>query len=1201
MSESIRRSRPFALLLIVVGLLGLLWGGQSARQASGQINPKAWNALPSDPAGECGAEAGRDGTESAWMVTGGYLHLRLCLADTPGWSKGVTDWTPARYKWWIQVGGQSFMLLLEDATLDSSPQGSGVVSDGAGDLTLIPDLNGDDRLDDDWGSGAGSPAPYLSNGKGHPLWRRAWSVSSGANQMATMGSTRDIGFSLGQASCGPTVEIYVNLLLLGPSAIPCVRWATDPESANLDSGSSCDSGPRMVCLNQINDATPVPPSATPFVPPAPATATAIPPTATAIPPTATAIPPSATAVPPSATAVPPTATTVPATVVAATATDQAPSPTATRIIVPPSATPVVNATATPPPLPATATSVIPTARPSQTPPANLTPVPPPWMTGTPFPTPPGTWPTATPVSGVLVGDLNSCALEVDSTGQSPRPFPLPLTAYAQQVNVSGQPIAGQVYMATSPATGSCAYFAGLPSGTYRTWYSGVPSNYTLYPGTPQSQYVQVLPYPAPCAQSAFRYTLCGYCPNPTACPPGYPCPPGGLPTACPPGFPCPPGGLPTACPPGFPCPPGGLPTACPPGFPCPPTGLPTAWPDSPQRASFGCHSLLPILNFESNDAVCSSWVEVQNTGDHPAKAIMLVWGAPGFCPPQCTGPLKVECSGLLIPGSAWNFLGAQIPTGAKSGAIVSAGTQYVGQHGEDVFADALCEALFQYVVGDCNEFRRFWKAYTEFGSWRGFDFGYMPCQPMAAEVLRQCPGDLRPEVNVVSSYAGIAGEFLGAYDPVYGGYAFYAPSVYAAAGGYNSVLYIQNGGLECTSLEIWFKGRDDCLRPRICDVTTLAPGETFQFDASSCMPAGWVGDAWIRSTQPLGVAVDHIGNDVLMTYTGLPAELNYVFQGVKYFTTGSAVAYGPLIYSEYQGWDTQVIVQNLSRTQAAKVKVYFLDRSGDVITTVVDWVCPQGSQQFLLPVIANLPGNWIGSVRVESQDWFAPGSPQVDAPYIFAIAEMVKYGDVQRTSPQEAMAYEFFPEQMAYDWQVGSGCGGLCSGIGRIGIPSFHKDQAGTGITSEVAIANIVAKPGFTDFAVFIFDQNGLLDFVCEKLHDRQVEYIDLNSWGFINPGFKGSALISATFWEHEVFAPNGGFVRNVVGLAAVKVERAGTTLGLDIPGDESAANWGFPLPGALPFLGPAAPRCPGQPGTEPGNGGGGGGPIPTPPGPPIP
>ena len=80
------------------------------------------------------------------------------------------------------------------------------------------------------------------------------------------------------------------------------------------------------------------------------------------------------------------------------------------------------------------------------------------------------------------------------------------------------------------------------------------------------------------------------------------------------------------------------------------------------------------------------------------------------------------------------------------------------------------------------------------------------------------------------------------------------------------------------------------------------------------------------------------------------------------------------IYSEYQGWDTAVIVQNLSRTQAAKVKVYFLDKSGDVITTLVDWVCPRGAQSFYLSRIADLPGNWVGSARVETQDWWTPGT-----------------------------------------------------------------------------------------------------------------------------------------------------------------------------------------------------------------------------------
>ena len=70
----------------------------------------------------------------------------------------------------------------------------------------------------------------------------------------------------------------------------------------------------------------------------------------------------------------------------------------------------------------------------------------------------------------------------------------------------------------------------------------------------------------------------------------------------------------------------------------------------------------------------------------------------------------------------------------------------------------------------------------------------------------------------------------------------------------------------------------------------------------------------------------------------------------------------------------------MSGVTAAKVKVYFLDRSGDIITTLVDWVCPRGSQTFFLPVIFDLPGNWVGSVRVESQEWFTPGNPLVLPP-----------------------------------------------------------------------------------------------------------------------------------------------------------------------------------------------------------------------------
>ncbi|MFQ5340728.1 MAG: hypothetical protein ACE5F6_04185, partial [Anaerolineae bacterium] len=85
---------------------------------------------------------------------------------------------------------------------------------------------------------------------------------------------------------------------------------------------------------------------------------------------------------------------------------------------------------------------------------------------------------------------------------------------------------------------------------------------------------------------------------------------------------------------------------------------------------------LPILTWLGDEAdACSVVIEVQNVGNDFTKAAIMFWGAPGACPPQCNGPFKVECSGLLKPGSTWNFIGpdapAQVPAGAKKGIVFS--------------------------------------------------------------------------------------------------------------------------------------------------------------------------------------------------------------------------------------------------------------------------------------------------------------------------------------------------------------------------------------------------------------------------------------------------------------------------------------------------------------------------------------------------
>ena len=207
------------------------------------------------------------------------------------------------------------------------------------------------------------------------------------------------------------------------------------------------------------------------------------------------------------------------------------------------------------------------------------------------------------------------------------------------------------------------------------------------------------------------------------------------------------------------------------------------------------------------------------------------------------------------------------------------------------------------------------------------------------------------------------------------------------------------------------------------------------------------------------------------------------------------------------------------------------------------------------------------------------------APNIVAVATLVKYSDAQRTETREAIAYNLLPEHKIFDWQIGYGGGGLDSGVGLIAIPSLLADLDGTGVTTEVAITNVVPKPGFTDFVIYIYDQNGLLDYICQKLNEKQVEYIDLKSWGYINNGFKGSAIISAVFWEHDVF----GERRLLPAEPGRSWRRGGRAVEdvawvMTIPGDEAAGSRGIPFRQSdiedaefeFTFMGedPAVPGC---------------------------
>ncbi|MFN8470910.1 MAG: DUF11 domain-containing protein [Anaerolineae bacterium] len=592
---------------------------------------------------------------------------------------------------------------------------------------------------------------------------------------------------------------------------------------------------------------------------------------------------------------------------------------------------------------------------------------------------------------------------------------------------------------------------------------------------------------------------------------------------------------------------------------------------------------VPVLGAIGNTKSGVDWViEAQNLGSTWTKVALLLFAEnSGFCQPQAQNPFKIECSGMLKPGTSWVWTASQLPASAKSAIAISYNPS--ADSGNPYWR---CEDWTNTL--NKLSWPEGWPSVNPLPGQFPFNWNPFYGEPIGIEVTRRGPGNSNPSLTMASSYSAVSAKGDGRYDPLFGGFAYYAPTLYNGYNGWVSWLYIQNSGSECTSVELWFKAQDDCLRSQICSVAQLSPGYTAQFNVSGCVPTGFTGSVWIRASQPLGIIVDQIGQDVLMSYTGSPGSLCYIFNGQCLdLQGGSTVAYGPLIYRETNGWGTSIHVQNMSGVTAAKVKVYFMDQSGDIITTLVDWVCPRGETSFPLTLVSNLPGNYVGAVRVESQAWQSPGDPNVNASPIAAVAELLNYSSPTKIT--QAAAYNLFPQEQTYLWQIGAGdASGLESGVGLIGIPSLMQRGNSLNLVTDLAIQNVVPKPGFTDFVVYVYDQNGLIDYVCEKLNEKQVEYVNLDNWDWIRPGFVGSAVISAVYWEHDVltgvpiFGPSNPqlpiLLRNVVGLAAVKVERViPSTSGPGLVGDLSTASEGFPMPPGFDFEG-YTPQCPGVP-----------------------
>ena len=537
-----------------------------------------------------------------------------------------------------------------------------------------------------------------------------------------------------------------------------------------------------------------------------------------------------------------------------------------------------------------------------------------------------------------------------------------------------------------------------------------------------------------------------------------------------------------------------------------------------------------------------TWIRIQNVGQKDTKFALLLFDYFGpYSGSYCGFPTMVELSGRVPVGGAWTYRLASTntldcngaPFRSTSGILVSLSMTQAS------YAEQLA------CLGPGLDVRTYmydlwlnWMEYPDVIATGLPGIAHLDGEPTAVHVDRIRTGT--GGTPLATAYTGIAEpEMEIGPDSRTGAYMYYTPLLFDAfnSSGWSSQIWIQNFGTECTSVEIWFQRQQDCLKARVQQVLSLCPGETVAVDPE--MP-GFLGSAWIRSTQPLGIIVDeyNANSNLLMSYRGMPAN----YYGAL-TTSGSLFNYAPLIYRELNGWNTSIVVQNLSGVHNALVKVYFLDNNGDIIDTIVEWLCPRGSQVFYLPQISDLPGQYVGQARVESQNWWGPGSPSVPAPNILSVVHLVNYNTGQGDS------YNAFPAHQALNVQW-------------VALPSLVKDKrdpyepTGTRWSSEIAMTDLDMIPHVSTWRIDFFDQNGLLYSLCQTLSEKQVIYIKLANIGILPPGWVGSAIIS---WQ----CGTGG------ALGVVVVEKASGYPS----GDLTKAYGGFPL--FIPPTLPDAVRCP--------------------------
>lgn len=348
----------------------------------------------------------------------------------------------------------------------------------------------------------------------------------------------------------------------------------------------------------------------------------------------------------------------------------------------------------------------------------------------------------------------------------------------------------------------------------------------------------------------------------------------------------------------------------------------------------------------------------------------------------------------------------------------------------------------------------------------------------------------------IDGYSGLNSEHFGDADN--GSYKYVLPII-QTNDGWNTELRLANFGPEndpnassSYTVTIYESGGQGAAGPSAGAFTgSLRSGEVVHHDLlnGEGFEEGFVGNAFITSNQPMGAVAERykVENDMLLTNTA------------RTETDQGDTQVAPLIFRNYNNWNSGISVANLSESDSTTVTITYITEGGSQVSADQVTIPRRGMEFVFTPGTQELGvDEFVGAAVITSSN---------DAPIQVAVDQVKYFGESEDAG--DAMSY-------TTDDQFAGGVNSDDRSGQQLTLPLVQKGNPNTGYGDTSGVQFFNADPmNNVVFAIEFYDPTGNLvaptldQPIVSNLSGHQGLTIYTHDYSELPTGFQGSLVVN--------------------------------------------------------------------------------------------